>query len=236
MLVSFASQHLWLHWRPTGLHLARQWLDNEPGIHWSQMQMQSAVVGINRVRIYSPTRQAKQQDPAGEFIRRWVPELHERPRRLHSRALGVERGKSPEVCAAHRGRGPGGAGGQGQNHDGPQPGALRNGVAAGLRPARQPQESGHARRAGGAGVAAQSGEGNGQLRRNAVWSAPINRLCSAALRPPTGPSKSLACPTPGSGRWRPSSPRRTSTPSRTFWCASGPSSLSTRPRRTCSMP
>ncbi|AZI44116.1 uracil-DNA glycosylase [Deinococcus psychrotolerans] len=79
MLVSFASQHLWLHWRPTGVFLARQWLDNEPGIHWSQMQMQSAVVGINRVRIYSPTRQAKQQDPSGEFIRRWVPELQDAP-------------------------------------------------------------------------------------------------------------------------------------------------------------
>lgn len=75
MLVSFASQHLWLHWRETGLHLARQWLDNEPGIHWSQMQMQSSTVGINRVRIYGPTRQAREQDPTGEFIRRWVPEL-----------------------------------------------------------------------------------------------------------------------------------------------------------------
>lgn len=75
MLVSFASQHLWLHWRPTGLFLARHWLDNEPGIHWAQMQMQSSTVGINRVRIYSPTRQAREQDPTGEFIRRWVPEL-----------------------------------------------------------------------------------------------------------------------------------------------------------------
>ncbi|MBL8337519.1 MAG: deoxyribodipyrimidine photo-lyase, partial [Rhodoferax sp.] len=36
MLVSFASYHLWLHWRPTGLFLARQFLDFEPGIHWSQ--------------------------------------------------------------------------------------------------------------------------------------------------------------------------------------------------------
>lgn len=79
MLVSFASQHLWLHWRPTGLFLARQWLDNEPGIHWSQMQMQSSTVGINRVRIYSPTRQAREQDPDGTFIRRWVPELADVP-------------------------------------------------------------------------------------------------------------------------------------------------------------
>ncbi|CAM4195060.1 uracil-DNA glycosylase [Deinococcus marmoris] len=79
MLVSFASQHLWLHWRQPGLFLARQWLDNEPGIHWSQMQMQSSTVGINRVRIYSPTRQAREQDPDGIFIRRWVPELADIP-------------------------------------------------------------------------------------------------------------------------------------------------------------
>lgn len=79
MLVSFASQHLWLHWRIPGLHLARHWLDNEPGIHWSQMQMQSSTVGINRVRIYSPTRQAREQDPAGQFIRRWIPELSDVP-------------------------------------------------------------------------------------------------------------------------------------------------------------
>lgn len=84
MLVSFASQHLWLHWRGTGLHLARQWLDNEPGIHWSQMQMQSSTVGINRVRIYSPTRQAREQDPTGEFIRRWVPELREPTDFIHA--------------------------------------------------------------------------------------------------------------------------------------------------------
>ena len=65
MLVSFAAYHLWLHWREPGLFLARQFLDFEPGIHWSQMQMQSGTTGINTLRIYSPSKQARDQDPQG---------------------------------------------------------------------------------------------------------------------------------------------------------------------------
>ena len=79
MLISFSSQALWLHWRAPGLFLAHHWLDNEPGIHWAQTQMQSSTVGINQVRIYNPTKQALDQDPTGEFIRRWVPELRAAP-------------------------------------------------------------------------------------------------------------------------------------------------------------
>lgn len=74
MLVSFAAYHLWLHWREPGLFLARQFLDFEPGIHWSQLQMQSGTTGINTLRIYSPAKQAQDQDPRGEYVRQWVPE------------------------------------------------------------------------------------------------------------------------------------------------------------------
>ena len=74
MLVSFAAYHLWLHWRAPGLHLARLFLDFEPGIHWSQLQMQSGTTGINTLRIYSPTRQALEHDPDGRYRRRWLPE------------------------------------------------------------------------------------------------------------------------------------------------------------------
>ncbi len=75
MLMSFASYDLWLPWRESGLELARLFTDYEPGIHWSQVQMQSGTTGINALRMYSPLKQSLDQDPAGEFIRRWVPEL-----------------------------------------------------------------------------------------------------------------------------------------------------------------
>jgi len=75
MLMSFASYHLWLHWRQPGIHLANLFTDFEPGIHWSQCQMQSGTTAINSIRIYSPIKQVSDHDPSGRFIRRWVPEL-----------------------------------------------------------------------------------------------------------------------------------------------------------------
>ncbi len=75
MLVSFSAYHLWMHWREPGLFLARQFLDFEPGIHWSQMQMQSGTTGINTLRIYSPAKQAHDHDPQNLYIRQWVPEI-----------------------------------------------------------------------------------------------------------------------------------------------------------------
>ena len=75
MLMSFASYHLWLPWRESGLHLARKFVDYEPGIHWPQVQMQSGTTGINTMRIYNPVKQGYDQDPAGRFVRSLVPEL-----------------------------------------------------------------------------------------------------------------------------------------------------------------
>ena len=75
MLMAVASYHLWLDWRQTGPVLARAFTDYEPGIHWSQVQMQSGTTGFNVPRIYNPVKQGFDQDPTGEFTRFWCPEL-----------------------------------------------------------------------------------------------------------------------------------------------------------------
>ena len=82
MLVSFASYHLWLDWRKTAPFLAKLFTDYEPGIHYSQLQMQSGVTGINAIRIYNPIKQSQDHDPEGKFIKRYVPELAKLPKEL----------------------------------------------------------------------------------------------------------------------------------------------------------
>jgi deoxyribodipyrimidine photo-lyase len=95
MLVSFASYHLWLHWRHTAPFLARAFLDFEPGIHYSQFQMQSGTTGINTIRIYSPAKQVLDHDPQGVFIRTELPALARVPARYlaepHTMPASVQR-------------------------------------------------------------------------------------------------------------------------------------------------
>ena len=79
LIVSFFTHHLWQPLQEASHFLARIFLDFEPGIHYSQLQMQAGETGVNTIRIYNPSKNAIERDNNGLFIIKWLPELSKIP-------------------------------------------------------------------------------------------------------------------------------------------------------------
>jgi len=75
MVIGVACHLLRLDWQTAGQHLARQFTDYDPGVHWPQVQTHAGIAGADLPRIPNPVKLAYEHDPNGVFVRRWVPEL-----------------------------------------------------------------------------------------------------------------------------------------------------------------
>lgn len=74
MVTSFALNELWLPWKKVAHHLACAFLDFEPFIHFSQVQIHAGSSRLSGPLIYDPIKQQAEQDEDGRYVQRWVPE------------------------------------------------------------------------------------------------------------------------------------------------------------------
>jgi deoxyribodipyrimidine photo-lyase len=81
MSASFFSYILKQWWKTGADHFYKHLIDADVAINYYQWQMQSGLVGVHANRIYNPTKQVKDNDPKGKFIKKYVPELRPVPQK-----------------------------------------------------------------------------------------------------------------------------------------------------------
>lgn len=79
MCASFLCDLLQQPWKIGADHFYYHLIDADPAINYTQFQIQAGVDGTNMMRIYNPRKQVRDNDPDGEFIKKWVPELEPLP-------------------------------------------------------------------------------------------------------------------------------------------------------------
>jgi len=75
MCATFFSYILKQWWKEGADFFYKHLIDADVAINYYQWQMHSGLVGVHKHRIYNPTKQVKDNDPQGKFIKKYVPEL-----------------------------------------------------------------------------------------------------------------------------------------------------------------
>ena len=79
LCVSFYYHLLQQPWQEGADWYHHHLVDSVASINYTQWQYQCGLVGKPTLRRYNPRKQVRDQDPDGEFIREWVPELEPLP-------------------------------------------------------------------------------------------------------------------------------------------------------------
>ena len=79
LCVSFYYHLLQQPWQEGADWYHHHLVDSVASINYTQWQSQCGLVGRPTLRRYNPRKQVRDQDPHGEFIREWVPELEALP-------------------------------------------------------------------------------------------------------------------------------------------------------------
>ncbi|SDF52121.1 deoxyribodipyrimidine photo-lyase [Halorubrum xinjiangense] len=66
-------------WRIGADHFYEHLIDGDAAINYTQWQSQCGLIGRPGLRLYDPRKQVRDQDPDGEFVTRWIPELEPLP-------------------------------------------------------------------------------------------------------------------------------------------------------------
>ncbi|MCQ8895006.1 deoxyribodipyrimidine photo-lyase [Limnobacter humi] len=105
MVTSFALNELWLPWQQVAHHLACAFVDFEPFIHFSQVQIHAGSSRLSGPLIYDPVKQQAEQDEQGDYVQRWVPEhlsptypaplvnIHAARERARKRVFAIRKGQ-----------------------------------------------------------------------------------------------------------------------------------------------
>ena len=102
---SFLTNDLGVDWRAGAAHFMRHLVDADVACNQLNWQWAAGTgTDTNRHRIFNPARQGKRFDPAGGYIRRWVPELAGLPAPdIHDPDPATRRARRyPEPIVDHR--------------------------------------------------------------------------------------------------------------------------------------